>query len=203
MANQIITIGRTHGSGGRYVGEILSKLLGIPCYDSQLVVKTAAQSGLAPSFVAANEEQAPSFLYSLVMGLAPSSPESQPMSMQMFQTQSEVIRAMAERESCIIVGRCADYILRNVPNVTNVFIHAPLEARVKRVSTRERVSPQAAEKDILRQDKERAAYYKFFANQRWGDANNYHLTLDTSRLGIEGAAKMIQLYLENASKDSI
>ncbi len=196
MENRIITIGRQHGSGGRFIGEQLGKALGIPCYDSQLIIETAEESGFAPSFVAANEEHRPSsFLYSLVMGLT-SPADEQPLSIKLFQTQSEVIRKVAARGSCIIVGRCADYILRETPGLVNIFVHAPLQSRIQRICQRDHMTAEAAEKNILAQDKERSTYYEFFSGQKWGQVGNYHLSIDTSKIGIDGSVAMIEKYLE-------
>ena len=140
MANLVITIGRENGSGGRQLGSELAEALGVKCYDSELINETAKASGFAESFVQSHEEQRPgSFLYSLVTGGGVISDE-QPFPVQIFQAQSEVIRAIAARESCVIVGRCADYVLRDDPNVAlvNLFVHArtPRPSRRKSASAR-------------------------------------------------------------------
>lgn len=195
MSNYVITIGREHGSGGRYIGEELAKALHIKCYDSELIAKTAEHSGFAESFVQTHEEHRPgSFLYSLVTGAA-SVADEQPFSVQIFQAQSEVIRMLAERESCIIIGRCADYVLRDRENVVNLFVHAPMAARVERVCARDGLEPAAAEKKIRQTDKERIAYYNFFTSQKWGEAQHYDLTVNTASIGIPGVVKLVRDYL--------
>lgn len=166
MANLVITIGRENGSGGRQLGSELAAALGVKCYDSELINETAKASGFAKSFVETHEEHRPgSFLYSLVTGGGVVADE-QPFPVQIFQAQSEVIRTIAARESCVIVGRCADYVLRDDPNVAlvNLFVHAPLAARIRRESARTNTTPAEAEKRIRQVDKERAAYYNFFSS---------------------------------------
>ena len=196
MSNYIITIGREHGSGGRYLGEELSRELGIKCYDSELISEVAQRSGFAEKFIESHEEHRPgSFLYSLVTGGAAIAGD-QPVSVQIFQAQSEAIRAIAERESAVIIGRCSNYVLReeNVVKV-NLFVHAPMFARVARVSERDNMDAAAAEKAIRLKDKERQAYYNFFTGERWGDAKDYDLSIDTSKLGIPGTVELVKAYL--------
>ncbi len=195
--NYIITIGREHGSGGRYLGEELSRELGIKCYDSELISEVAQRSGFAENFIQNHEEHRPqSFLYSLVTGGA-AIVGDQPVSVQIFQVQSEAIRAIAARESAVIIGRCANYVLReeNVVKV-NIFVHAPMFARVARVSERDNMDAAAAEKAIRLKDKERQAYYNFFTGERWGDAKDYDLCVDTSKLGIPGTVQLVKEYLK-------
>ena len=197
MSNFVITIGRQHGSGGRYIGEELARVLNIPCYDSELIAETAQQSGFAEGFVQTHEEQRPtSFLYSLVTGSATISGDK-PVSVQLFQAQSEVIRSLAAKGSCIIIGRCGNYVLRE-ENVTvvNLFVHAPMFARVARVSERDNLDAAEAERKIKLTDKERQAYYNFFTGEHWGDAKDYDLTVDTSKLGIPGTVTLVQEYLK-------
>lgn len=195
--NYIITIGREHGSGGRYLGEELSRELGIKCYDSELISEVAQRSGFAENFIQNHEEHRPqSFLYSLVTGGA-AIVGDQPVSVQIFQAQSEAIRAIAARESAVIIGRCANYVLReeNVVKV-NIFVYAPMFARVARVSERDNMDAAAAEKAIRLKDKERQAYYNFFTGERWGDAKDYDLCVDTSKLGIPGTVQLVKEYLK-------
>ena len=146
----------------------LAAALGVKCYDSELINETAKASGFAKSFVETHEEHRPgSFLYSLVTGGGVIADE-QPFPVQIFQAQSEVIRTIAARESCVIVGRCADYVLRDDPNavLVNLFVHAPMAARIRRESARTNTTPAEAEKRIRQVDKERAAYYNFFSSKR-------------------------------------
>ena len=124
--------------------------------------------------------------------------DEQPFPVQIFQAQSEVIRTIAAREPCVIVGRCADYVLRDDPNVAlvNLFVHAPLAARIRRESARTNTTPAEAEKRIRQVDKERAAYYNFFSSKRWGDAQAYDLCVNTDGLEISDVAKLVLRYLE-------
>ena len=187
MSNFVITIGRQHGSGGRYIGEELARVLNIPCYDSELIAETAQQSGFAEGFVQTHEEQRPtSFLYSLVTGSATISGDK-PVSVQLFQAQSEVIRSLAAKGSCIIIGRCANYVLRseNVRTV-DLFVHAPMFARVARISERDELDAAEA----------RQAYYNFFTGERWGDVQSYDLAVNTAAIGIPGVVELVTQYLK-------
>ena len=176
----------------------LAAALGVKCYDSELINETAKASGFAKSFVETHEEHRPgSFLYSLVTGGGVVADE-QPFPVQIFQAQSEVIRTIAARESCVFVGRCADYVLRDDPNVAlvNLFVHAPLAARIRRESARTNTTPAEAEKRIRQVDKERAAYYNFFSSKRWGDAQADDLCVNTDVLEISDVAKLVLRYPE-------
>ena len=197
MANYVITIGREHGSGGRYLGEELARVLGIKCYDSELIAETAAKSGFAEGFVQSHEEQRPqSFLYSLVTGSVGFAGD-QPVSVQLFQAQSEVIRNAARAGSCIIIGRCANYVLRseNVRTV-DLFVHAPMFARVARICERDELEASEAEKVIKQTDKARQAYYNFFTGERWGDVQSYDLAVNTAAIGIPGVVELVTQYLK-------
>ena len=192
MANLVITIGRENGSGGRQLGSELAEALGVKCYDSELINETAKASGFAESFVQSHEEQRPgSFLYSLVTGGGVISDE-QPFPVQIFQAQSEVIRAIAARESCVIVGRCADYALAENPNLLSLFISAPLEDRIARVAKRQKVTPEEAKSLIQKTDKRRASYCEYYASKKWGAVDAYDFCLNSSALGLGGTVELIQ-----------
>ena len=196
MANLVITIGRENGSGGRQLGSELAAALGVKCYDSELINETAKASGFAKSFVETHEEHRPgSFLYSLVTGGGVVADE-QPFPVQIFQAQSEVIRTIAARESCIIVGRCADYVLKDRPNTISVFVKAEMQSKVERAVKYYGVDPQKAEDRIRKADKQRASYYNYYATATWGDVNNYDLCVDTGKLGVEGTAELIARFVE-------
>lgn len=198
-AQQIITIGRSKGSGGRYVGEQLAERLGIPCYDSEILKKTALKSGFAEQFVKENEEKRPSsFLYSIVMG---ASRDVQPLQQQLYMFQQQTIQELAEKGPCVFVGRCADYALRDRKNVINCFIHAPMDSRIARTCKRENVSPEEAKAIIQRTDKARSDYSKHFTGWNWGAAHRYHLSIDTSILSISGAVDMIVDFLAAVEKN--
>jgi len=193
MDHLVITIGRQHGSGGRYIGEKLGEALGIKCYNSELITETAVKGGFAQQYIKENEERKPqSLLFSLVMGY--SAPESQPIALRLFTEQSKVIKEIAERESCILVGRCADYVLRYHPRLVRVFLHAPLDARIRRLCETDGIDHEEAERIIRKSDKQRAGYHAFYANQEWGAAENYDLCINTAQVGIEGAVELIAAY---------
>ena len=195
MKKTVITISREHGSGGRMIAAELSKLLGIPYYDKQVIALAAEESGLPEAVILRNEQRkTSSFLYSLYM-----STQVMPIPDRVYIAQQNVIKTLSERESCIIVGRCADYILRDDPDLFRVFIHAPLEERIKRVhevyGTEDgNVEERNLEKFILRKDKQRADFYNYCSGMKWGHYKNYDLIIN-STVGIETAAQIIKTAL--------
>lgn len=196
---QIITIGRSKGSGGRYVGEQLAKRLGVPCYDSEILKETALKSGFAERFISENEEQKPSsLLYSIVMD---ASKGVQPLQQQLYLFQQQTIQELAWKGPCVFVGRCADYALRDRKNVLNCFIHAPMDSRIARTCKRENVSPEEAKTIIQRTDKARSDYSRHFTDWTWGAAQRYHLCLDTSILTVPGTVDMIMDFLSAIEKN--
>ncbi|MBC8529105.1 cytidylate kinase-like family protein [Christensenellaceae bacterium NSJ-44] len=185
MHNQVITLAREFGSGGRLIGKRLSELLQIPFYDREVIVEAARKTGLSEDYISEAEQKKSHFIYNLSF-----SPENLPLSDQVFLAQAEVIRAAAQQGPCVIVGRCADDILREYPGRVSVFIHAPLEQRVRRAREVYHVEAADVKSDVLRRDKQRAAYYNYFTNARWGQLKNYDMALDSS-VGIEQAAQLI------------
>ena len=186
MSIPVITIAREYGSGGCLIGEEVAKRLNIPFYDKELILLAAKKSGLSEDYVRRTEQmKSASFLYSLYM-----TSQVLPMSDQIFLVQSQIIKELAEGGPCIIVGRCADYVLRNMNNCMNVFIHAPLEERVERAEKVYRDEASHMEDFVKKQDKKRASYYNYFAQSKWGNAHNYHLAVN-STLGIEKTAQLI------------
>lgn len=190
MKKVIITIGREYGSGGRMVGQKIAEDLGIKCYNSELLIEAAKESGLCSEvFEKVDEKPISAFLsFSATKYEA----GELPLNHKVFLAQMQTIKKIAERESCVIVGRCADYVLRDRDDVINVFIHAPLEDRVQRVIERDGVAPGKAEKRVKRIDKERASYYNFYSTKRWGVSGSYDMCLDSSKFGIDGCAKIIE-----------
>lgn len=198
MADKTIyTIGRQFGSGGRQIGRTLAEKLGIPYYDKELLAMAAKDSGLSESlFHNADEKPTSSLLYSLVMGNYPMASGSlgfneMPLNDQIFLIQSKTMRKVAEQGSCVLIGRCADYILRDMPEVLSIFIHAPLEERVKRVVELYNVPKDKAEDACLKNDKSRANFYNYYSDQKWGMCRSYELALDSAALGIEGCVDAI------------
>jgi cytidylate kinase len=190
MANKIVTIGRQYGSGGRMIGVRLAEELGVTCYNSELLIEAARESGLCREIFERNDEKP----ISALLSFSPTNYESgeMPLNHKVFLAQMQTIRNIADRESCVIVGRCADYVLKDYENVVKVFIHAPLEDRVKRAIERDAIAPGKAEKRVKRIDRERASYYNFYTTKRWGVAESYDICLDSSKFGIEGCVKIIE-----------
>ncbi len=194
----VITISRQFGSGGHEVGEKLSEQLGIPFYDKALIAMAAKESGFSEEvFAAADEKATSSLLYSMVMGSyafgsrIPGLNEM-PINDKLFIIQADIIKKAAEQGPCVIIGRCADYILREHENCLNVFVHADKSARVKRVTEKQLCGEERKIPDfVAKKDKQRANYYNFYTNNRWDDLLNYDLTIDTSRFSIDMAVALI------------
>lgn len=195
--NLIITIGRQFGSGGHEVGRRLAKSLGIKLYDKELLKLIAKESGICEKVLESYDEKPTnSLLYSIVMDAYPSmNYVGMSLNQQIYQAQFDTIRKLGEKESCVIVGRGADYILRDNRKLTTVFVHASMDFRVGRVTEYEHISDAKARDIILKADKKRASFYNFQTEKKWGAASSYNLCVDTSDLGIDGAVKLIEQYL--------
>lgn len=202
--NKVITISRQYGSGGREIGEKLAKKLSIPFYDDELIARAAKESGFAEAAFDNVEKRATnSFLYSIAMGMNAYGNQDigfthLSLDDQLYLAQSNVIRKVAQEGPCVIVGRCADYILREQDDVVNVFIWAGKEARKERVIRLYNVPRNKAEDELIKADKRRANYYNYHANEKWGKAENYHLSLRSDYIGIDHAVENILLYLKSA-----
>lgn len=204
MQKVIITIGRQFGSGGRSVARILSRHYGIPVYDKKLITLAAEQSGMAEQFFKqADERVSCAFLHFLFGGRgATSHPAENPLSNDaLFKVQSDVIRDIASRESCIILGRCADYILRDEPALISIFFTADTADRLQRYADHDCISCEAVRPILEKSDRKRSSYYNYYAQRTWGAAENYHLCVNTSRLGIEGTAQLIIDYIDRRMKN--
>lgn len=182
----IITIGREFGSGGVATATELGKRLGIPVYDKELIEKAAQDSGFSAGYFEKNDEKKSLFSFSSIF-----SGESYINDNGLFNIQCETIRRIAEQGSAIMVGRCSDYVLRDFDNVFNVFLTAPVEARIARVMERDGISREEAQSKIEKKDKCRAEYYNYYTFGNWGVASTYNLCIDTSLTGIDGAADII------------
>lgn len=197
MANgTVITIGRQFGSGGRAIGKLVAEKLGIPFYDKELIKHIAQESGLSHEILDDYDEKPTnSFLYSLSLGAytygnsLTGIPEM-PMSDKIFVIQSDVIKNLAKQGPCVIVGRCAESILRDVVPTLNVFIHTDFDARIQRVSEYDGIAHDEAAEKIRKTDKKRASYHNYYSELKWGAATSYDLCID-SKIGIENAAKLI------------
>ena len=188
----LITIGRSFGSGGGYIGQAIGKKLGIPFYDNELISKVAEESGHSKSLFADGEERRSlfsmsSFFSTSRLGVIDSSFVNDNM---MFKIQSEVIRSIAERGDAVIIGRCADYILRDM-KCLSVFVCAPEEYRIQRLMKEEGLTEDEAERLMRRKDRTRETYYNYYTFGAWGQAANYNLCVDSSVMGIDGTADYI------------
>lgn len=193
-----ITIGRQFGSGGREFGRTLANELGIAYYDKELLTQAAKNAGMSREFFEKNDERSPSFLsglFSFNMGGFPAInyPGSNSISDDtLYRSQSDLIRELYDRGPCVIVGRTADYVLRDCENVFNIFIHAPEEECVRRILARGDINDPAKARDKARRtNRLRSAYYNFYTDKEWGDAASYHLTIDSSLMPIPRAAKLV------------
>ena len=194
----VITIGRQLGSGGRAIGTRIAERLGIPMYDRQLLTMAAERSGLCPQcFEAADEKHARGMLSTLLGYLrspfaGDTGTDNDVLSNDaLFKIQSDVIRGVAERESALFVGRCADYILRDHPRCLSIFVTADRADRIDRLCRAEGISPAEAEARMERIDHSRAAYYNYYSSRAWGAAETYGLCVNSSLLGVEATADCI------------
>ncbi len=213
----VVTIGRQFGSGGHEVGRRLAMRLGIPFYDKELITLTAENSRFAESYLAKMDEQKPSLLNMGSAGLVPSAGIAMSREVvmnqfynlspndQVFLEKSRIIQALAKKGSCVIVGRCADYVLRDYDTV-NFFIQANLEDRVSRkLALEEHVEHDRAsmEKLIKSTDKNRSKYYEYYTHKKWGNASNYDLCVNTSSVGVDGAVDVLLKFIEEFKKKTI
>lgn len=204
MGKVIITIARQYGSGGRYIGELIAKELSIPFYDQNLITLAAEKSDLCHEAAAeADERNASSLLYTLAMGstaMLHSPHYNMPINDKLFLVQSEIIKEAAAKGSAVIVGRCADYVLRENPNTLSVFIHADSKARAKQIAERNGITESEALTLIAKTDRRRANYYNFYTGRRWGELTNYDLCINSRKFGAENAAKLIVDYARMLEK---
>lgn len=197
----IVTIGRQFGSGGREIGQKLAKALGIAYYDKELMAVAARESGLCEEVFEKADERASSGLsYAFTMGysyMGMFTPYTDILSNDgLFKFQSDAIRKLAEQESCILVGRCADYILRDDPDCLSFFIHSSMENRIQRIVTRQQVTVEEAKELIVKTDKSRAAYYNYYTNKAWGVASSYNFSIDASVLGVDETVAFMKSFVE-------
>jgi cytidylate kinase len=213
MADKLaITIGRQFGSGGREIGMRVGEILGIKVYDKELLTMAAEKKGINPDYLRrVDEKAANSLLYTLAMGGSLYGARhlgvDVPINDQLFIAQTEIIKEAAESDSAIFIGRCADYILRNHPHRLSFFIYSDFESRVNRIAKRHDISAKEAEALINKTDKKRISYYNFYTGKKWGKFENYHMSLDSSLLGVEGTAQMIaqliKIYTSEKDEDRI
>ena len=195
--NLIITISREYGSGGGEIGRKLSKALGIPCYDKELLTIAAKESGYCQEFFEKYDEKP---IKSLSYFSYDQTMSSLPLGHQLFLKQFNIIQDLAQKQSCIFVGRAANYALRDKFDSIDVFIHADFEFRRKRAIEEHGILSQKSASIVKKIDKERSSYYKYYTDSSWGDAKNYHICLDTGFMGIDEAVRIIIDFIERKYK---
>ena len=198
----IINVGRQIGSGGRLIAERLAAHFGCRFYDRELLNLAAKESGFCEEFFEKNDEQKgffSSILHIATPHLGDSNFYSDSISQEsLFKIQSDAIRKAVSSSSCVFVGRCADYVLRDYPNVVNVFITADMDKRLQQVCARKGCDRATARKLIVSGEKERAQYYNYYTGKRWGHSDSYHLCVNSSVLGLEGTERLIEQYVTDA-----
>ena len=198
MSKCIITINRMFGSGGRIIGKALAEELGFKFYDKELIEMASKEKNIPfDEFARVDEKKASQWLYPVDYELQ-MNPEYHfvPMNDVLYDLQKKSILEAADKENCVIVGRCADYVLRNKPNVLNVFIHSDMESKVRRVVEDYGVESDNVVELINKTDKRRANYYNYYTGMKWGRAENYHLALRTDYIGIDGAVETLIRFIE-------
>jgi cytidylate kinase len=188
----IITIGRQYGSGGRFIAKKLAEELGIKFYDNELLAKAAVESGLSNHVIETYDEKKDG----LFSGVVPSAfSVDLSLGQKVFLAQFEAIKKVAENESAVIVGRCADYVLEDMDNVVNIFVTAPLKDRIERAIKYYNVEQKKADAIVLKMDKKRASYYNFYSDKKWGKADTYDLCINSS-IGIDESVKIIKEFVK-------
>lgn len=197
MKKRIITISRQYGSGGRYIGELLAKELGISCYDQKLIDMVAKESGFAMDFIEEKSERITgSLLFNIASSLSYASNvfagNGTTLQDQVYFIQSRIIRELAEKESCIIIGRCADYVLRERDDCLNIFICADEKSKLERAVKYYGLTEEDAPTLLKKKDRARSNHYKYYTDQDWGKVENYDLCLNSGLFGVDGCVSMIR-----------
>lgn len=199
----VINIGRQLGSGGHLIGQGIARELGISFYDKELIQIASQESGLAKEFLEQLDEKKGQGFFRGMFGLRNSIMideyyfnDNYPSSEMLFKIQSDVIRSLAEKQSCVFVGRCADYVLKDHPRAVNIFITADLPDRITRVCRNQKMTEEKAMDYIKKMDKKRADYYNYYTDKQWGAAASYHLCINSSALGIEETISFIIEFVE-------
>lgn len=193
----VIAVSRQYGSGGHEIGRKLADKLGVKFYDKELLSKIAQDSGMSKSLVEYYDEMpSKSLLFSLAMDAYPMSFTEVPINQKVFQAQVETIRKIAQEGSCVIIGRCADSILSDTPNMISVFIHADMDSKIARVKDRDGLSEDKARERIIKTDKKRASFYNYYSlDKRWGDVNSHDITVNSAALGINKSVELLYDYI--------
>ena len=190
----IITIGRQHGSSGREIARLLAEKLNYKCYDKEIVDEAANHSDFSRDLIDAFDEKRMSafILHAGGYGLN----ENFRLNMQVVSAQFEAMRNIADKGNCIFVGRCADYILRDHDDLVSVFILGDMDERLKCLERRQGLDEAEARKKITEVDKDRSSFYRYYSDQTWGDAQNYDMCINSSKLGVEGTVQVILDYIK-------
>ncbi len=202
MDNVVITIARQYGSGGKTIGEMLADRIGVHFYNKELMKLASEDSGISEAlFVNADEKVKNTRLFKIAQNvysgeLIPPESDDFTSTDNLFNYQAKIIRKLAEEESCVIVGRCADFVLKDYDNVLSVFVHAPHDFCMEQAAKKHSMSARELDKFIQKTDKHRAEYYKYHTGREWTDARNYDLCLDSSKLGFERCVEEIIAYMK-------
>lgn len=188
MKNRVITISREFGSGGRTIGKKVAEQLDIPCYDAEIIQEMVKETGFTPEYVKEAGEYTPGNFLSSAFSNRLFGPTNEDI---LWEHQYKVITELAQKGSCVIVGRCADYILQDKADCLKVFIHADMDFRARRIVEVYGEREQSPEERLRDKDKRRAAYHRFYTDMKWGYAQNYHLTLNSGVLGIDQCVNII------------
>lgn len=188
MKNRVITISREFGSGGRTIGKKVAEQLGIPCYDAEIIQEMVKETGFTPEYVKEAGEYTPGNFLSSAFSNRLFGPTNEDI---LWEHQYKVITELAQKGPCVIVGRCADYILQDKADCLKVFIHADMDFRARRIVEVYGEREQSPGERLRDKDKRRAAYHRFYTDMKWGYAQNYHLTLNSGVLGIDQCVKII------------
>ncbi|MGM9665982.1 MAG: AAA family ATPase [Eubacteriales bacterium] len=202
--NLVVTIARQYGSGGREVGEKLAKEMNMAYYDESLIKLAAEKSGMSLEALENVDERAtPSLLYAVAMGSAGMMPFNYgmlyetPLNDKLFAYQSQIIKEEAAKGPSVFIGRCADFVLEGHPKLVRVFIYADLDKRAQTIAARKEIEVGEAKNLAVKTDKKRASYYNYYTSRKWGRIENYDVMIDTAKIGIDGAVKVIQEYIKN------
>ncbi len=202
MDNVVITIARQYGSGGKTVGEMLAKEIGIPFYNDNLLKMASEESGISEQLFRQLDEKLKNSLFNRVSldiytgELIPPESSDFVSEKNLFNYQAEIIKRLAKTQSCVIIGRAADFILKDYPNVVSVFVHGSKEFNLARAMEYNSMTEEEMKKFIVKTDKYRADYYKHYTGREWTDARNYDLCLNSSKLGFQKCVEEIQAYIK-------
>ena len=200
----IVTISREFGSGGREIGLLLAKKMKIPFYDRELITSAAEKGGLSPTVLSEYEEKVFSDFYRFSAEASIfSNYYYQPITDKIYFAQRKTILELAAMGPCVIVGRCSDYVLKDFPNLVNFYLYSDLDSRVKRVQKYYNNDSKNLQEDIERRDKKRATYYNYYTTQRWGAVENYHLSVHTDSVGIDGCVDILEAFIKAHEREAL